>query len=106
MDHVRGIYLLHTILLDCACPFYPDIFVNVLGNPSTGERSVSGATRLEKLSRWDLCHAHLNKEAEAKGNCGRPLINQDKHKRGKDFSTNVLRADKVPPNTRTKKENL
>ncbi|KAM7495193.1 hypothetical protein LguiB_029802 [Lonicera macranthoides] len=65
------------------------------GNPITGERSVSGATRLEKLSRWDLHRAHLNKEAEAKGNGSRPLINQDKHKQGKDFSTNVLRPDKL-----------
>ena len=59
---------------------------------------------MEKLSRWDLHRAHFNKDAEAKGNGGRPLINQDKHKQGKDFSSNVIRADKVPPPPPKKKK--
>uniref|UniRef100_A0A5B7A322 Putative zinc finger CCCH domain-containing protein 13 isoform X1 n=1 Tax=Davidia involucrata TaxID=16924 RepID=A0A5B7A322_DAVIN len=63
------------------------------------EESKLGTIRLEKFSRWNTrAWSNSNKEAEIEdnGNSGRrPLANEDKPKRGKNFSANITLADKL-----------
>uniref|UniRef100_A0A5B6ZZR4 Putative zinc finger CCCH domain-containing protein 13 isoform X1 n=1 Tax=Davidia involucrata TaxID=16924 RepID=A0A5B6ZZR4_DAVIN len=71
-----------------------------LAKSTKGEGFMMGSFRLEKFSRWNgqRAQSNSNKEAEIEnnGNNGRrPLANEDKLKRGKNFSANLTSADKL-----------